>query len=72
VNNAEAYKIMACMDCGKPGAQTYRLRDGRLVRVCRLCLHAWDEWMSGAVEVDASYGACRAAVDRARAALNGR
>ena len=39
---------MACLDCGESGAHPFVTtkgeNQGRAVRVCRRCLHRWDEF----------------------------
>lgn len=43
--NHEAHLRRACLDCGASDAGLYRdANDGRLLRVCRLCLHRWERF----------------------------
>jgi hypothetical protein len=53
VTNGEADRLGLCMECGNPGATTYKLKlpVERMVRVCDRCRPDWDEWFRGAEEV---------------------
>lgn len=53
MTNKEATALKLCLECGKPGAPTYRLRDGRVVRVCYECQPEWVPHLKGAVEIEA-------------------
>jgi len=42
-----------CLCCGRPGARLLRLRDGRAIRSCDVCLRNCDgcrAWVSGATD----------------------
>jgi hypothetical protein len=51
MTNKEAAEQKLCLECGKPGAPTYKLADGRTVRVCYECQSAWVPHFRGAVEI---------------------